>query len=359
MGDVLSDHGDSDAFGGVLYPAHEALPFVHVGFLGPHVQILDDYLRESLLLVYEGNLVYVLDVLGGDDRLSLDVAEKRYLSFHLVGEELVLGAAEKYVGLDSYLEKLLHAVLGRFRLELPRGGDVGNVGKVDEEGVLPSDVGSQLPHGLEKGKTLYVADRAADFDYYHVVVVLEGEHPRLYLVGYVGDHLDRLSKKLPLPLLGDHRMVDLSTGEVVFLAEPSPGEPLVVTEVKVGLRPVVGDENLAVLERIHRSRVDVYVGVELLEGHPKAAALQEKTDRGSGDSLSEGRHDAARNENELGPFQRIETPLFFRRRQDGSKKARPEPKYIRFAGSLQLKTGFQCRTEAESAVTARAIHCDY
>ena len=53
------------------------------------------------------------------------------------------------------------------------------------------------------------------------------------------------------------------------------GEALVVTEVEVGLGAVVEHEHLAVLERVHRARVDVDVGIELLEGDAEAAGLEE------------------------------------------------------------------------------------
>ena len=43
------------------------------------------------------------------------------------------------------------------------------------------------------------------------------------------------------------------------------GEALVVAQVEVGLRAVLGDEHLAVLERAHRARIDVDVRVELLD----------------------------------------------------------------------------------------------
>jgi hypothetical protein len=45
-----------------------------------------------------------------------------------------------------------------------------------------------------------------------------------------------------------------------------------VAEVEVGLAAVVGDEDLAVLERVHRARVDVDVRVELLHRDPEAPA---------------------------------------------------------------------------------------
>ncbi len=42
-------------------------------------------------------------------------------------------------------------------------------------------------------------------------------------------------------------------------------EALVVAQVEVGLGAVVGDEHLAVLERTHGARIDVQIGVELLD----------------------------------------------------------------------------------------------
>jgi hypothetical protein len=47
-------------------------------------------------------------------------------------------------------------------------------------------------------------------------------------------------------------------------------EALVVPDVQVGLRAVVGDVDLAVLERVHRPGIDVEVGVELLHGDAQA-----------------------------------------------------------------------------------------
>ena len=57
------------------------------------------------------------------------------------------------------------------------------------------------------------------------------------------------------------------------------GEALVMAEVEVGLRPVVGDEDLAVLIGRHRARIDVEIGVELAERGPVAARLQERPER--------------------------------------------------------------------------------
>ena len=71
-----------------------------------------------------------------------------------------------------------------------------------------------------------------------------------------------------------------------------------MAEVEIGLGAVLGDEDLAVLERAHRPRVDVDVGVELLQLDPEAAGDEEAADRGGGDPLSEGRDHSAGDEDE-------------------------------------------------------------
>jgi hypothetical protein len=48
------------------------------------------------------------------------------------------------------------------------------------------------------------------------------------------------------------RRVDLAGGHVGDALEVDVEEALVVTDVEVGLRAVVGDEHLAVLEGVHR-----------------------------------------------------------------------------------------------------------
>jgi hypothetical protein len=51
------------------------------------------------------------------------------------------------------------------------------------------------------------------------------------------------------------------------LARRDVQESLVVADVQVCLRTVIGDEDLSVLERVHRPGIHVEVGVELLHRH--------------------------------------------------------------------------------------------
>ena len=76
------------------------------------------------------------------------------------------------------------------------------------------------------------------------------------------------------------------------------GEALVVAEVEIGLRAVVGDVDLAVLIRAHRARIDVEIGVELAQPHLEAARLQQRAERRRRQTLAERGDHAAGDEDE-------------------------------------------------------------
>ena len=79
----------------------------------------------------------------------------------------------------------------------------------------------------------------------------------------------------------------LAGGDVVALVGGAAGEALVVAEVEVGLGAVVGDEDLAVLGRRHRARIDVEVGVELAQPHLVATGLQHRAECGGCETLAQ------------------------------------------------------------------------
>ena len=133
------------------------------------------------------------------------------------------------------------------------------------------------------------------------VDVLVGQAPDavLDLVGDVRDDLHRAAEEVAPALLLDHGAVDAAGRGVGALGEVLVDEALVVPEVEVGLAAVLGDEDLAVLARVHRPGVDVDVGVELAHRHPQPTALEEPTERGGGETLPERARDTAGDEDEL------------------------------------------------------------
>jgi hypothetical protein len=192
------------------------------------------------------------------------------------------------------------SVLDGLGLELAGRRHVGDERDVDVADALAPDVGAELADRLEEGQRLDVADGAADLDEQQVHALGRLVDAALDLVGDVRDHLHGATEVLALALLVDHRLVHLAGGDVVDLAHRGAGEALVVAEVEVGLGAVLGDVHLAVLERVHRPRVDVQVRIELEERDAQAARLEQRADRRRREPLAERRQHAARHEDELG-----------------------------------------------------------
>ena len=103
-----------------------------------------------------------------------------------------------------------------------------------------------------------------------------------------------------------------------------------MADVEIGLGAVVGDEDLAVLERVHRAGVDVEIGVELLHRDAQTPGLQQVAEAGGRETLAEGGGDAPGDEEVLG------------RRPDCRSAGRPTraPVVLVCGGKTHLSTGF-------------------
>ena len=65
------------------------------------------------------------------------------------------------------------------------------------------------------------------------------------------------------------------------------GEALVVAEVQIGLRAVIGHKDFAVLKRAHGARINVEVRIAFLQGDFETATFEETADRGGSYAFSE------------------------------------------------------------------------
>ena len=284
--------------GGTKEPFDHVFPRIEVGPAGPDVQQIDDLLIQTFPMKDQRNLIDATHILCGKHGRHFNVAEEGNLRFDRLGEK-ILRPAQKDVRLDADLPKGLDAVLRRFRLHLARCLDEGNPGQMDEDGVLPTGLVAELTDGLEKRQALDVAHGPADLHDRHVEPLRRFTDVLLDLVRNVRNDLNGLAQIVPPPLLGDDREIDLPGREVVLFAHPCAGEAFVMAEIEVRLRPVVGHENLPVLKGAHRPRIDIDVGVQLLVGHPEAAAFENGRNGRRRQPLAERREHPSRHKNEF------------------------------------------------------------
>ena len=243
---------------------------------------------EALLVQDEGHLVDRGRIHGADHATDGDVAEQGDLLLEVASDGPVR-TADDGVGLQTERAQLLDGVLRGLGLQLAGGADERHQRDVDERAVGAPHLVAQLTDGLQERQRFDVTDGAADLHDHQIGLLRLGErtHPLLDLVGDVRDHLHGLAQVVAAALLRDHRRVDGARGEVGPAVEVGVQEALVVPEIEIRLGPVVQDEDLAVLERVHRARIDVDVRVELLEDDLETPGLEEAAEGGGGDALAE------------------------------------------------------------------------
>ena len=230
---------------------------------------------------------------------------------------------------------------------------------MDVQAVLEAHLGPHLPDGLQEGQGLDVTHGAADLGDNHVRrVSLAGdkEDIALNLVGDVGDDLDGRAQIFAPALPVDDGLVHPPGGHVGGLGQALVHKALVVAQIQVGLRAVVGDKDFAVLIGVHGSGVNVDVRVELLDGYPQSAALEQPAQRGSGDTLAQGRHHAAGDEDELGTHER--KPLSHRKSIRKKRLSGRKTQTLQYRASRPVRQGevqkkFTRRTKKDSRPSMR------
>src|SRR6266404_2276904 len=293
--DVLADEGDIDLMLRMLLRLDDLAPGREIRCARQDRELVADDLVEHLVVQHHRDPVDRVHIPGGDDRFFLDVTKESNLA-PLVFRQRVDRAAEERVGLDADLAQLLHRVLRRLGLDFARRRNERHEREVDVADVVAPELEAHLPDGFEERQRLDVAYRAAHLDDCDVRLARATLDEALDLVGDVRDDLHRAAEVVAAALLLDHRLVDLAGGEVVPAAHLRALEALVVPEVQVGLRAVLGDEHLAVLKRAHGARIDVDVRIQLDVGDADAARFENRCEGGGGDAFPQRGNYTARYE---------------------------------------------------------------
>ncbi len=98
--------------------------------------------------------------------------------------------------------------------------------------------------------------------------------------------LYRTAKIIPASFLADHAVIDLSACDIILTAQRAVRESLIMPEVQIRLRAVIGHVNFAVLKRIHSPRIDVQIRIQFLESDLEALRFKDLCDRRGCDALA-------------------------------------------------------------------------
>ena len=98
--------------------------------------------------------------------------------------------------------------------------------------------------------------------------------------------LHRTSAVVPVPFLVENRPVYFSARHVGIEVQVLIDEALIMPQIQVCLRPVIGHKDLSVLDGVHGSRVHIQIWIQLLHGHMIPSCLEQASERGSRDSFS-------------------------------------------------------------------------
>ena len=98
------------------------------------------------------------------------------------------------------------------------------------------------------------------------------------------------SQIIAAALFIDNGQIDLACRHIGALRQIDINKTLIMAQIKVSLRAVVGNENLAVLIRAHRARVHIDIRIKFLDRDPIAAAFQQTSQRSRRDPFPQRRN---------------------------------------------------------------------
>ena len=288
---VFADQRDLDGFLRVHPAVAHIAPLVKIGRVVFQAEAFADDVGQMLVLHHQRHLIEDLRVQILQHMARLDIAEQRQLVAHVLRQGIIR-AAHQYVRPQADALKLADAALRRLGFHFAGGLEVGDQRDEQDDGVLLAHLVLELADGFQEGGAFHIAHGAADLNDGDLVAVAAVE-AALDLIGDVGNELHGAAAEIAAALALQNGAVDAAGGDVGYAAELLVNETLVVAEVEVGLRAVVGHEDLSVLDGVHGAGVDVEIRVELLHRHRIASGLEQAAQGRGGDALAETRHDAS------------------------------------------------------------------
>ena len=175
---------------------------------------------------------------------------------------------------------------------------------MDVKHIIAAHILFDLTDGFHERFAFDIAHGAADFgdDKIGILLAAHAVDPFLDLIRDMRNDLYGTAQIITAAFLFDDGLIDPAGSHIGMTAQIDIDETFIMTQVEVSFRPIIGDEDFAVLVRAHRAGVDVDVRIELLNGDLISSALQQTAQRSSRNPFAQRRNHAARHKNILGHF---------------------------------------------------------
>jgi len=171
--------------------------------------------------------------------------------------------ANEYVRLYTDGTKFLGRVLRRLGLDLGRCRDIRHQRQMHIDDPIVPELDAHLSDRLQKRQRFDVTYRTTDFNQTDIGIASTFLDTFLDFISDVRDDLYSRTEVVAPPFLGNDALVNPASREIAVPSGSCADESLVVAEIEIRLGAVFSYEYLAVLERAHRARVDVEVGIQL------------------------------------------------------------------------------------------------
>lgn len=155
-----------------------------------------------------------------------------------------------------------------------------------EHGLFGAALGAHLADRFQERQRFDVADGAANLDQRHIEAGRGLIDATADFVGDMRNHLHGGTQIIAATLLADHVLVDTAGGHRVLARQARAHVALVVAQIQVGFGTVVGDVDLAMLERAHRARIHVDIRVQLHHRDLQATRFKNGRKRSGGNALA-------------------------------------------------------------------------
>jgi len=132
---------------------------------------------------------------------------------------------------------------------------------VNKKGIFLTERKTHLPDSFKKRLALNITDCSSNFDNHYIVVVRDRIKGVLDLISHMRDYLNGLAQIISMSFLPDNLLINPAGGPVMVFGSSGQSKPFIMSQIKIGFGPIVGNKDFTMLVGAHCSRVNIKVWI--------------------------------------------------------------------------------------------------